>query len=197
MEVKAQANFIKIAPRKTRLVVNLVRGLDVSEALLQLRFVQKAATMPVKKLLESAVANAEHNFELDKNNLFIKEIKVDEGPTAKRWRPRAFGRATPIMKRTSHISVILAEKVESLKNPEVKKAKEKALSEVSPKQVKSDIPAKQINVESAKAIDDPEESKEIFDVRSKGKRRNQQHEDKRSRKDKGFLKKIFNRKSGT
>ena len=109
MEVKAKARNTKISPRKVRLVVDLVRGLKTVEAINQLTFLNKKAAKNVKKLVESCIANAKSNYELDASNLYIKEIRVDDGPTMKRWKPRAFGRAAPIRKRTSHISLILGE----------------------------------------------------------------------------------------
>lgn len=111
MEVKAYARHIRMSPRKVRLVADLVRGLDVGAALSQLKFYRKAAARPVMKLINSAVANAEHNFKLSSDALFIKKITVDGGPVLKRWRARAFGRAADIKKRTAHISVVLDERV--------------------------------------------------------------------------------------
>jgi len=115
MEVKAKARFIRISPRKVRLVVDLVRNLEIPRAENQLTFSKKAAAVPVLKLLKSAVANAENNFGLKKDNLYIKEIAADDGPTLHRWRPRAHGRAGKIRKRMTHISIILGEKVETKK----------------------------------------------------------------------------------
>ncbi len=109
MEVIAKARYIRISPRKVRLVADLVRGLDVDKALAQLRFYRKAAAKPLIKLIESGVANAEHNFKLS-GGLFIKKITVDGGPVLKRWRARAFGRAAPIRKRSSHINLVLEER---------------------------------------------------------------------------------------
>ncbi|MDD5251934.1 MAG: 50S ribosomal protein L22 [Patescibacteria group bacterium] len=108
MEVKAIARNVRISPRKVRLVVDLVRGLDVKAALAQLKHYPKAAARPVAKLIESAVANASHNFKMETENLYVKTIQADAGPTIKRWRGRAFGRAAPIRKRSSHITVALA-----------------------------------------------------------------------------------------
>lgn len=120
MEVKAKARYIHMSPRKIRLIVDLVRGMGVKEARNQLRFNNKLAAGPVLKLLESAIANAIHNFKLVEDDLFIKVIVSDQGPTIKRWRPRAFGRATPIRKRTTHISIILGEKgKDDVKNTKV------------------------------------------------------------------------------
>ena len=121
MEVKAKAKFIKNAPKKVRLVANLIRGLDVDKAAVQLQFSGKDAALPLGKLLKSAIVNAEENEDLKRDNLFIKEIRVDEGPALKRWMPRAMGRATPIIKKTSHIHITLAEKVPTIRKEKVKK----------------------------------------------------------------------------
>lgn len=117
-----------MSPRKVRLVVNTIRGLSVSAAETRLSFLPKLAAQPVLKLLRSAVANAEHNFKLDKKDLFVRYIVADGGPTLKRFRPRAFGRAAPIRKRTTHISLILATKADvkgeaPAKKPTAKKSK--------------------------------------------------------------------------
>lgn len=194
MEVKAKAKYIHMAPRKVRFVVNLIRGLDTEKAYEQLQYINKAACRPVRKLIDSAVANAKHNFEIEQDNLFIKEIRVDEGPTLQRWQPRAFGRAAPIRKRTSHISLILEEKVPSAKKPSKKKKKEEKLSEAT--EVKKDIPAKEVKQEVKEPVSSTE-PKEIFDARRKGRHRDTQHFDKKDMKQKGFLKKIFKRKSST
>mgnify|MGYP003497735980 FL=1 len=109
-QAKAIARTVRIAPRKVRLVVDLIRGKQVGEAVAILRHTPKAASPVVEKVLKSAVANAEHNYELDINNLVVSEIFVDEGPTLKRFRPRAQGRASAINKRTSHITIVVSEK---------------------------------------------------------------------------------------
>ncbi len=109
MEARAVARYVRIAPRKVRLVIDLVRGKKVDEALAILEFTTKRAAKVVKKLIQSAVANAEQNPDVDVDNLYIKRIYADEGPTLKRIRPRAVGRAYLIRKRTSHITVILDE----------------------------------------------------------------------------------------
>src|SRR3989344_8457297 len=121
MEVTARAKFIRISPKKVRLVADLIRGLDVAEAITQLQFSQKNAALPLTKLIKSAIANAEENEDLKRNNLFIKAITVDGGPTLKRWLPKAMGRATPLIKRSSHISLVLAEKVPTVGTDKVKK----------------------------------------------------------------------------
>lgn len=112
MEAKAIAKQVRIAPRKVRLVVDLIRGKQVGEAIAILRHTPKAASPVVEKLLNSAIANAEHNYEMEPNNLYISQVFVDEGATLKRFRPRAMGRASRINKRTSHITVVVSEKKE-------------------------------------------------------------------------------------
>ena len=111
-QAKAIARTVRIAPRKVRLVVDLIRGKQIGEAVAILRHTPKAASPVVEKVLKSAVANAEHNYDLDVNNLVISEVFVDEGPTMKRFRPRAQGRASAINKRTSHITIVVSEKKE-------------------------------------------------------------------------------------
>lgn len=122
MEVKASLKHLRISPRKTRLVAGLVRNMEVSKAVNQLKFLNKKAAKPVLKLLQSAISSSVNNYDLDKNNLVIKEISVEDGKTLKRWMPKAHGRATVIRKRMSHIYITLAEIVDSGKR-EAKKLK--------------------------------------------------------------------------
>ncbi|MBA2848524.1 50S ribosomal protein L22 [Thermosulfuriphilus ammonigenes] len=110
MEARATAKYLRISPYKARLVADVVRGKPVGEALSILRFMPKKGARLVKKVLESAIANAEQNPQIDVDSLYIKRIYVDEGPRLKRYQPRAMGRAFPIIKRLSHITVILDEK---------------------------------------------------------------------------------------
>ena len=109
MEVKARAKFIRTSPRKARMVTDLIRGKGVEEALNILGFTKKASAKVIAKLLKSAVADADQMKNLNVDTLFIKQITVDQGPTMKRYRPRAMGRATMIRKRMSHITVVLEE----------------------------------------------------------------------------------------
>ena len=106
--MRAVAKFVRIAPRKARLVADEVRGKSYPEAVSLLTFTNKRAAGILGDVLKSAAANAEHNMEADPDELRVKTVKVDEGPTIKRYRPRAMGRATMIRKRTSHITVELA-----------------------------------------------------------------------------------------
>lgn len=121
------------------MVVNAVRGKDVALAQRQLMFMKRAAALPVLKLLNSAIANAENNNKLKAENLFIEVITVDQGPTLHRITPRAMGRSTPIRKRTSHISITLEERVNEEKAKKViaKKAKTKDKKHIAPAKKKS------------------------------------------------------------
>ncbi|MDR0271331.1 50S ribosomal protein L22 [Paenibacillus sp.] len=110
MEAKAHARSIRIAPRKVKLVIDLIRGKQVGEAIAILRHTPKSASLVVEKLLNSAIANAEHNYSMDVNNLVVSQVFVNQGPTMKRFRPRAMGRASRINKRTSHITLVVSEK---------------------------------------------------------------------------------------
>lgn len=110
MEARAVAKSVRVAPRKARLVIDLVRGLDVKEAQAVLLFTPRAASPVILKLLNSAVSNAEFNHNMDPSNLYVKEAYVTEGMTLKRMKPRAQGRGDIINKRTSHITVVVAER---------------------------------------------------------------------------------------
>ncbi len=114
MDIHASLRYLRMAPRKVRLVIDAVRGLPVMAADTRLTFMKKAAVEPVQKLLRSAIANAEHNFHLKKEDLIVKTITADGGPTLKRSRPRARGSAAPIRKRTTHIMIVLAPKAGSV-----------------------------------------------------------------------------------
>ena len=109
MQVSAKLRFARISPQKCRLVADQIRGLPVEKALQELMFSQKRAAGIVRKVLESAIANAEHNEGADIDELKISTVMVDEGPTLKRFQPRAKGRANRILKRTSHITVTVAD----------------------------------------------------------------------------------------
>ncbi len=114
MESKAVLRLARVSPQKARLVANMVRGRDVSEALQMLQFTRKKSAEMIKKLIESAIANAEYkaersNVAVDIDDLIVKEIFVDQGPTLRRFRPRARGMANKILKKTSHITVVLDE----------------------------------------------------------------------------------------
>jgi large subunit ribosomal protein L22 len=109
MEARAVAKYIRISPQKARLAADVVRGKDVETALTILRFMPKKAAGILRKVLESAVANAEQTESIDVDTLYVKEIQINGGPMLKRFRPRAMGRAARILKRTSHITVVVDE----------------------------------------------------------------------------------------
>ncbi len=109
MEATAKATYVRISPRKVQIVLDLIRNQPCDKALAILQYTQKAATVPLTKVLKSAMANAENNFNMDTSNLYISYCNVTPGPTLKRIRPRAHGRAYRINKRTSHITITVAE----------------------------------------------------------------------------------------
>ena len=147
-EVKAQLNGLRIAPRKVRAVTNLLKGKDVVYALNQMEFYMKRPVLPLMKLLNSAIANAENNFSMVKNNLYIKEFLVDEGIKLKRYRPKAQGRAGEIQKKTSKVRLVLDERVTGLK----KQATEKKTKE-APKAEKEETKKHEIQTEIGKKSD--------------------------------------------
>lgn len=109
-EARAIARYIRLSPRKVREVVDLIRGKDLQEALAILRYTPRRASAPIAKVVQSAAANAEHNYEMNKDSLYVAECYVDQGPIIKRFQPRAMGRADTLRRRTSHITVVLKEK---------------------------------------------------------------------------------------
>jgi large subunit ribosomal protein L22 len=127
MPITAKLKYLRIAPRKVRLVADLIRGKKVEEAQNVLNFTIKKSAAPVNKLLKSSLDNAKNNFKLDSSNLYISKITVDEGPKYKRWRARSRGQAFGIQKKTSHITIVLDEIIK--KQKKVKKTK-KARSEI-------------------------------------------------------------------
>jgi len=126
MQVKAKLNNLRIAPRKVRLAADLIRGMNVEAAVFQLKNLNKKSASYLETLIQSAISNAENNFNLKKDKLFIKYITIDEDITYKRWQPRAFGRSNQLRKRGSRVNVILEERDASKKakkqeNKETKK----------------------------------------------------------------------------
>jgi large subunit ribosomal protein L22 len=176
MQIKAKLKNLISSPKKTRLVVDLVRGLETGKALEQLSFANKKAALPVAKLIKSAIANAEHNYELDKNNLFIKEIRVDEAGMLHRWTPKAHGSATPIRKRMSHINLVLAE----IKDSGVKAAKKKEIE--AP--ISLDEMAKKSSIGREEKAKEIKTDNKFTEKKTEGAGK------------KGFVNKIFQRKSG-
>ncbi len=169
-----------MSPKKVRLVAGLIRGLDVKRAIDQLAFSGKKASLPVIKVLESAIANAEHNYELSKSNLFVKEVRIDEAPMLHRWTPKAHGRATAIRKRNSHINITLGE----LKDSGVKSAKKREVE--APISLAELAKKGEAFIKEGKAKEIKESDKK--EVSAKGK--------SEAAGKKGFVGKMFNRKSG-
>jgi len=139
MEYKAIAKNIKMSPRKVRLVADALRNLGVEDAVKKLNFLEKRAATPMKKTIESAIANAVNNSNAKRENLKFKEVKVDEGITYKRYRFASRGRVAPYLRRTSHITVVLEDNIElpSEKAPVVKKVEKKAIEKSDEKAAKT------------------------------------------------------------
>lgn len=123
-EVKAQLNNLRISPRKVRAIAGLIRGKNVNDAVNQLGHFVRRSSLPIKKLIDSAIANAENNFNMIRDNLYVKSIIVDEGVKLKRMRAKGFGRAASIQKKTSHIKIILDEHTPGLKREKTIRSKE-------------------------------------------------------------------------
>ena len=203
MKVAAKLNYLRISPRKARMVADTIRGQEVQVAINQLKFMNKRAARPLLKLLNSAVANAKNNFKLKENNLYISELNINEGPTIKRWQPRAMGRATPINKRTSHINIVLDEKIKNKKQEKIKKEKKDKKINKDVKIVKSLDEIKEIGKKGeiksqaeSKKTKDEDYKPEIKDIQREGSGRSKQHLSTIKKKSKsGFLKRVFRRKS--
>lgn len=138
MQVSAHLHSLRIAPRKVRLVARLMKGVDAVAATHQLPHWAKRSSGPLAKLLDSALANAQNNFGLVRENMRIKDVIVDGGPVLKRFQPKGFGSVSPIAKRTSHVTIVLEEKVPGLKS-EKKIKTEKIAKEVQREEAKPEI----------------------------------------------------------
>ncbi len=200
MQIRATSKYLKISPKKLKLVADLIKGENAVAALNHLKFIPKKASDLILKVLTSAVANAEHDFNLKKENLFIKEILVNPGPMLKRWRARAFGRAGRIRKRTTHLSIILEGKILSDKSRLKKITTQKKLSPLVEMKPSGEVMVSDkkapLSRQPAELKERINEDREIFDVRRRSKRRAKQHLDKvRKKETGGGLKKIFRRKS--
>ena len=193
MEVKASLKHLRTSAQKVRLVIDLVRGLPVAEASDQLRFNKKLAAAPVAKLLKSAVANAVNTYDLEADNLLIKEIRADEGVTLKRWMPRAHGRATTIRKRACHINIVLSEIKDSGKKEKktVKIEEPVKLDKLVKDGEKMAKPKASKKEDKAEKVEKAEQGKEIIDPRMEGR-----HPHAKVEGGKGFSAKMFRRKSG-
>jgi|YelNatPaOPRAMG01_1025707.scaffolds.fasta_scaffold00776_15 large subunit ribosomal protein L22 len=162
MEVKARLKYLRISPKKVRLVANLIKHKTIAEAKSQLMILPQRSKRPILKLLDSAISNAKHNFHLAEENLYIKNITVDPGPSLKRWMPRARGSASPIYRRSSHINLVLEElknrpqKLKSVfkaekevikeEKPEKKKEMKREIKKVEPKAIKKMAKREEVRV---------------------------------------------------
>ena|SRR3989338_2467093 len=175
MRIKAELNYLHVSPRKVRVVASLLKGMDVGRARATLKYLKKRSSLPLLKLLNSAVAGAKHNFNLSENKLFIDSVIVNSGPVFKRSRARAFGRASMIHKRTSHIILGL---VSDETMPGGKKISRK----------KSDI-----SVRELKNLSDIKE--ELVETKDAGRHDRETSEKAPVKKQQGFVKKMFRRKA--
>jgi len=193
MKAKANLNNVRVSPRKMRLVADLIKGLGVEEAVVQLEKEVRSSSEDLTKLMNSAIANAENNFGLDKDNLYVESIQVNEAPTLKRWMPRAHGRATTILKRTSRVSLVLAEIVEG-KNRKTKEQmeKERKAREAQRKKLEKEITEgkeetkEKVSV-AGKKVDKISKDEQTGHFEAEGKRK--------QTREGGWVNKMFRRKS--
>ena len=179
MSVTAKLNYLRIAPRKTRLIADLIRGKSVQEAQAILNFVVKKSKDPLLKLLNQAVSNAQNDFQLEKENLYISKITVDEGPKLKRWRPRSRGQTYQIQKKTSHVVIVLDQIVEKAEKKQKKT-----------KKIEKEKPELKKETTTSKDLDKKEKEKfKKFKLKSEIKEQKQ-----KPQVEKG-IKKIFKRKA--
>lgn len=197
MQAQARSKYLKISAKKMRLVAVTIKGMDVSYALDYLKFHPQKASPLIWKTLHAAIANAEHNFNLDSHNLLIKEIFADEGKMLKRWRARAFGRAASIHKKSAHLTIILEEKVPTNKDIKPKKEKLKEPSVLKDDSLETKTKTSEdVSSSTIKQVD-LKENQDIKDVQEQDKKYHQKQNFNRTHdKSKAItLKKIFRRKS--
>lgn len=185
MKVSAKLNNLRIPNRKVKLVADLIKGLDAKVALNQLGTMVKRTSPYMEKLLKSAVANGENNFGVDQDNMYVFDVIVKEGLTRKGWMPKAYGRATPIRRRTSNIELIIEERVEGKgrKTKEQLEKEKNARLEAKKKEEKAAIEKQEKSEKETKAAEKSEVKTKEVKTESKVS-------------GKGWAKKIFNRKSG-
>ncbi len=196
MEIKASIKNLRISPKKVRLVAGLIRGRKVQDAIYQLQFMNKKSSQPLRDLLTSAIANAEHNFKLSQENLYIKEIAVNQGLTLKRYTPRAQGRATTIRKKMSHVNLVLSEVTPTGDHKGVKPKKSEVVEVESRDDIHESVEestkprttATAATTKASKATAS-NKAKTIVDPRSEGRQKPNEHADK-----KGTARKISTKK---
>ncbi|MEA3344299.1 MAG: 50S ribosomal protein L22 [Patescibacteria group bacterium] len=185
MKVSSKLKYLKVAPRKTRLVADLIRGKKVEDASVILNFTIKKSAQPILKLLNSAIANADNNFSLNPENLYIYKITVDEGPKYKRWMPRARGRVTEIQKKSSHITLVLEEITPVEKDEKSKKVKKTDKAKEAKKPL--------VVEEKSKTWEEVKKEKNLGE--SAGEKKTQSNRDVQKPKEQKSIKRIFRRKS--
>ena len=194
MQIKVSTKYLKISSKKMQPIARLVAGKEIGKATDQLKFLPKKPARFLLKSLESGLANAQNNFDLQPKDILIKEILVGEGPSQHRWFPRAQGSAAPIKKRTSHLRIILETKpgIEIKKKTEAEKIKKGKIKEQKEKMISGPLKKEaHLKLEGLE-----ERGKEIFDERRVASGRHKQHLDKTKMKEKGgFLKRFFRRKT--
>jgi large subunit ribosomal protein L22 len=206
MKIKAQIRYLRISPRKVRVVLEAIKKMPVEKAMQHLQLMPKKSALPLLKLIKSAIANAENNFKSKKENLTISEFRADKASVLKRWMPRAMGRATPIHKFTTHVMLILEDKtVEEDENKKPASSADKKKKDEDVVVVKDWNEAKKLVKEESEERIKPEQKEmttgeehkaEIEDPRMEGRHREKQHLDKIRKKSKGgVLKRVFRRKS--
>jgi large subunit ribosomal protein L22 len=186
MKVTAKLDNLRIAPRKTKLVADLIKGLDTKIALDQLDMEVKRTSPYMKKLLLSGIANAENNFGLDKDNLYVEDVVIGAGPSLKRWMPRAYGRAAQILKRTSKITIVLEERIEG----KGRKTKEEMAKIMSDRMKAKKKQEKEIREEQEKEEKGEDKKDKIINEPSREKEMTKKESGKKS-----WGSKIFRRKS--
>jgi large subunit ribosomal protein L22 len=190
MKVTAKLKNLRISPRKVRLVADAIKGMNTDVALVQVNNIVKRSSDDMEKLLKSAIANAENNFGLDGDNLYVSDIQVGEGPRMKRWLPRAHGRATLILKRTSHVYLTLDEREEG-KNRKSKEQleKEKAQRVADKEKLRKEY-EKALEEDEQEEKAEGEDKKAATSVKKEGAKAAG-----KKGQDSGWMKKVFQRKS--
>ena len=195
--ITARTRYLRIAPRKVRHVIDVIRGLSVERAETQLQFLYRGAARPVLQCLKSAIANAKENFQIEKNQLRIHSITADEGTVLKRWKPRAFGRATPIRKRSTHLTIVLESSGEA-KKKEQAVAEPISVTELERHEEKGKrIETPRMDAPSQTQEEHRQDGEEHAQRITKRQEPSWAPRDVRTgKKEKGFLKKFFSRKTG-
>src|SRR3989338_2832429 len=184
-EVKAFARYIHVSPRKLRLVADFVRTNSVDVALEQLRFSSKNAALPLTKVINSTIANAIHNFNLNRDNLYIKSVTIDGGPVFKRYAPRAQGRAFVERKRTSHINLVLGERAPK------KSVSKRSIFTLRPKSTEPAVPKGRASFNEVER-----EAGEVEPTKQQGPKLAPRSSEKRKNSFISLKRRLFNRKSG-